>query len=126
MCDGWFGLASGRDVILEQFHVRTSALGFLEGRPEVIRAEVLRSLPKEVSERYGQTGFLLREPPSGPLPMYTFFADLHCYQPVQPGADCSHLVICWFADSLPDSIRSAVAAQLEALDWEKYAKDGTY
>jgi hypothetical protein len=126
MRDGWFTLASGRDVTLQQFHARASALEFLEGSPELIRAEVLRKLPMEVSERYGHTGFLLREPPPGPLPPYTFFADLHCYEPVHAGADCSHLVVCWFGESLPESIRGAVASQLETLNWERYAKDGHY
>lgn len=126
MSDGWFKLASGRDVLLEQFHVQSSALGFLEGSPERIRAEVLRNLPAEVSKRYGNTGLLLREPAAGPLPAYAFFADLHSYEPVQPGADCSHLVVCWFGDSLPESVRGVVASQLETLDWNKYAKDGQY
>src|SRR5258707_10247082 len=99
MRDGWFKLASGRDVLLQQFHVRASALEFLEGSPERIRAEVLRKLPAEVGNRYGNTGSLLHEPTEGPLPAYTFFADLHSYEPIQPGADCSHLVVCWFGDS---------------------------
>lgn len=76
MRDGWFKLTSGRDVLLHQFHARSSELEFLEGRPDLIRAEVLRKMPKQVSERYGHTGFLLREPPPGRLPAYTFFADL--------------------------------------------------
>lgn len=126
MMDGWFNLASGRHVTLQQFHIRVSTIEFLEGSPERIRTEVLRSLPTEVSRRYGNTGLLLCEPIAGPLPAYTFFASLHSYEPIQPNADCSHLVICWFGDSLPESVRSAVASQLEALEWDSYAKDGWF
>jgi len=120
MRDGWFKLASGRDVMLQQFHIRATALEFLEGSPDRIRAEVLRKLPAEVSARYGRTGFLLRERPPGPLPAYAFFAELHSYEPIQPGADCSALVVCWFGDRLPESVRSSVNSQLETLDWDRY------
>jgi len=101
-------------------------LEFLEGSSERIRVEVLRRLPEEVTKRFGHTGFLLREPPPGLLPAYTFFADLQSCEPVLPGADCSHLVVCWFGGSLPESVRSVVASQLETLDWDRYAKDGQY
>lgn len=123
MRDGWFKLASGREVMLKQFHIQVSTLGFLAGSPERIYTEVLRRLPVEVSKRYGDTGLLLHEPATGPLPTYTFFADLQSYQSVQPGADCSCLVICWFGDSLPENVQNVVASQLETLDWDKYAKD---
>jgi hypothetical protein len=124
MRDGWFKLASGRDVFLEQFHVRKSALEFLEGSPDTIRAEVLRRLPQQVRASFGFTGLLLHEPPCGSLPAYTFFASLVSNEPVHPGADFSRLVLCWFGDSLPESVRGSVASQLETLEWDRYAKDG--
>jgi hypothetical protein len=126
MGDGWFKLNSGRSVLLQQFHVRATALEILEGSADWIRTEVLRKLPVEVSKRYGNTGLLLRAPAAGPLPGYTFFADLYSYEPIQPGFECSRLVVCWFGDNLPESVRSAVASQLETLDWNIYAKDGRY
>ncbi len=126
MYDGSFILASGREVLLEQFHVRVSELGFLEGSPDAIRHEVIRRLPEEVSDLFGYTGFLLHEPPPGRLPAYTFFADLHSLEPIHAGADGSDLVVCWFGHSLPESIRSVVASELEGVDWDSYAKDVYY
>jgi hypothetical protein len=126
MHDNWFRLASGRDVSLEQFHVRVSERGFLMGSPERIRAEVLGRLPKEAAQRYGSMGFLLREPPPGRLPAYTFFAELVSLRPLSPSSDCSALVLCWFGNTLAQSIRALIGSELETLDWEKHAKDANY
>src|SRR5687768_6009711 len=121
-----FTTSSGRKVYFEQLHIRRSSLGFLEGSAAAIRTEVLRRLPAEVTRTFGQTGLLLREPPDGPLPAFTFFVQLHSYTPVKPGADCSSLVVVWFADALPDCLPAELAAQLQGIQWETYAKDGDY
>ena len=125
MHDASFKLPSGRDVSLQQLHIRVSELGFLVGSPARIRAEVLHSLPAEITRRYGP-GFLLREPPPGRLPAYTFFAELVSHQPLSPGADCSRLVVCWFGNMLPQSIRAAIDSELQSLEWEKHASDFSY
>jgi hypothetical protein len=122
MHDGWFKLASGRTVSLQQFHIRVSEQGFLLGSAERIRAEVLSSLRGE----YGLSNALvLREPPPGRLPAYTFIAEFSGER-LSPGADCSGLFVCWFGTSLPESIRAFVGSQLEMLDWEKHARDHSY
>jgi hypothetical protein len=126
MSDQSFTTSSGRKVYFEQLRIRASALGFLEGSAASIRSEVLRSLPEEVSRTYGQTGLLLREPPAGPLPAFTFFVQLASYTPVVPGADCSSLVVVWFADALPDCLPAELGTQLQGIEWERYAKDGNY
>ena len=118
--------SSGRKVYFEQLHIRSSTLGFLEGRAEAIRTEVIRRLPDEIARTYGCTGLLLREPAAGPLPSYTFFVELHSHSPVKPGADCSSLVVVWFSDSLPESLSSELMKELEGIEWERYAKDGYY
>src|ERR1035438_4503125 len=118
-----FTTASGRKVYFQQLHIRTSSLGFLEGSAATIRSEVLRRLPDEIKRTFGQTGLLLREPPAGPLPTFTFLVDLLSYKPVEPGFDCSALVVVWFADALPDSLPTELVRQIEGIEGEKYARD---
>ena len=126
MSDQSFTTSSGRKVYFEQLLIRSSTLGFLEGSAASIRAEILRRLPDEVTRIYGQTGLLLRDPPDGPLPAFTFFVQLHSYTPVKLGADCSSLVIVWFADALPDCLPAELVTQLQGIEWERHAKDGNY
>lgn len=121
-----FITSSGRKVYFEQLHIRTSSLGFLEGSAAAIRTEVVRRLPTEIARTFGQTGLLLRQPPDGPLPTFTFFVQLHSYTPVKPGADCSSLVVVWFADALPDCLPAELTTQLHGIEWETHAKDGNY
>ncbi len=125
MSDGVFKLASGRDVYLEQFHIHTSALGYLLGKPTL--KDALRKLPATVSQIFGcDRPMFVHKPPSGSLPFYTFYAYLHSSEPLHPEADCSELVVCWFGNKLPESVRSCIATQLKTLDWDKHAKDAYF
>jgi hypothetical protein len=122
-----FTTRSGKKVHLRQLHIRVSTLGFLEGRPEMIRSVVLGRLPGEIVKTYGQyTGFLVLDPLDGPLPEYTFLASLGSYAPIQPEADFSSMVIVWFANTLPANLPEHLQAQLNDVDWERYAMDGEY
>jgi len=121
-----FTSSSGRKLFFEQLHIELSGLGFLEGKPELIRAEVLRMIPGRISRKYGNTGLLLREPPAGQLPRFTFFAQLHSHAPIKPGFDCSSMVVVWFAEALPGHLATELAAQINGIDWERHAKDGNY
>jgi hypothetical protein len=120
-----FTTASGRKVYFEQLHIRRSSLCFLAGSAETIRSEVLRRLPDEAECKFGQSGLLLREPPAGRLPIFTFLAELDG-SPIKPGFDCSSLVVVWFADALPDSLSAELTRQIEGIEWEKYARDNLY
>jgi hypothetical protein len=124
MSDGLFKLASGRDVNLEEFHVQITGLGYLQGRPSL--QDVLRELPANVSRIFGtDRPLLVHEPPPGPLPSYTLYAWLNS-SPLHPEADCSILIVCWFDNNLPESVRSCVASQLATLDWDSHAKDAYF
>ena len=124
MSNGLFKLVSGREVNLEEFHVHISALGYLLGTPNL--KDALSKLSHNVSQIFGgDRALFVREPSSGPFPTYTFYAFL-CSEPLHPEADCSELVVCWFGNSLPESVRSCIALQLETLDWDKYAKDAYF
>jgi hypothetical protein len=125
MDDGLFTLTSGRDVNLDEFHVHESARGYLQGKPNL--QDALRELPANVSRIFGDNrAVLAREPPPGPLPFYTFYAHLHSSEPLHPEADFSELIICWFDNNLPESVRSCVASQLTTLDWDGHAKDAYF
>ncbi len=110
MSDGLFKLASGRDVNLDEFHAHESARGYLQGKPNF--EDALRELPANVSRIFGDDGALwVNEPPPGPLPFYTFYAHLRSPEPLHPEADYSELIVCWFGNNLPESVRSCVAPQ---------------
>jgi hypothetical protein len=125
MSDGLFTLASGRDVNLDEFHVHESARGYLQGRPSL--QDALHDLRYNVSRIFGDDrALLVREPPPGPLPFYTFYTHVHSPEHLNPEADCSELIICWFHNNLPESVRSCVASQLTTLDWDSHAKDAYF
>ena len=125
MSDGLFKLASGRDVNLDEFYVHESARGYLQGKPNL--EDALRELPANVSRIFGDDrALLVRRPPPGPLPFYTFYAYLRSSEPLHPEADCSGLIVCWFGNNLPESVRSCIASQLETLDWDRHAKDAYF
>lgn len=124
MADTCFTLSSRRQVTFRQFHVRVSTLKYLLGAPDLVRSEVLRELPREVAQRYGRTGLLLKAPPEGELPPLTCF--LHLESDPIKGADFSSLVVVWFAESLPSNVQSCIVSQIATIDWELFAKDAHF
>ncbi|MGH9685159.1 MAG: hypothetical protein ACRD4S_16290 [Candidatus Acidiferrales bacterium] len=47
-----FRLDSGREVRLEECHIERSALGWIEGSTEIIRADVIETLPKRLRKHF--------------------------------------------------------------------------
>lgn len=121
-----FTTGCGRLVHLERLDIRTTTLGIFEGSAETIRAEVLLRIPDEVSSGYGHTGLLLHEPPPGPLPKYTYFTQLQSYVALGPEGDFSSLVVVWFAETLPVDLQAELEAQVQRVEWARWAKDGVY
>ena len=127
MPDGSYQLKSGRKVQLWQLHTQLSTMEHYEGRPELIRKDVLDRLPKLVTRLFRpKSTFVLCSEPPCPLPRFLFLAELVSYQPVRPEFDCSDLVVVWFADTLPTNLDGYVAEQVHAVDWDKYASDGNW
>jgi hypothetical protein len=126
MADPRYTTGCGRQVYLERLDIRTTTLGILEGSAETIRAEVLQRIPDEVGSGYGQTGMLLHEPPLGALPAFTYFMQLHSYDPLAPEGDFSSLVAVWFADALPANLQAELVAQVRRIKWDEHAVDGVY
>jgi hypothetical protein len=118
-------LFSGRKVKLEVFHMQTLDLGWLFGTPELIRRDVLKKMHNQVSPLFGNSGVLMREPPPGPLPLFTCIAALES-APLQAEAHVSSLGVCCFTDSLPNDLRSHIVSHIEDVDWDRFAKDGMY
>ena len=116
---------SGRQVEVEEFRARYSAKGVLAGTEEGIRLRLIRRLPEDVSRTFGTNALLLREPPVGKLPIYTFFLYL-VSDPIKSDANFSELVIVWFAQDLPTDLPTECANQLKGVKWEKLAQDGCY
>ena len=67
------------------------------------------------------------EPAPYRLPRYVLMADFESFTPVkQKDADCSSLVICWFANDLGAASDERIQAQIKSVDWEAHAQDGEY
>ena len=123
----YFSLKSGRKVSLQQILMRSSTLGVLEGNPTFIRQHKLKNARKEAEGIFGAgCGFLLLEPPEGPLPAYQIYVELLSYTPVRPGADCSGLICCWFEDAIPKDPEAYVISRTQDVIWEKHALDASY
>ena len=116
---------SGRNGSVEEFRARYSAKNVLAGTMEGIRLRLIRRLPEEVAKSFGTKALLLREPPVGKLPVYTFYLHL-VSDPIKPGPDShySDLVIVWFANDLPKDLPAEINAQLKGVRWDKLAQDG--
>jgi hypothetical protein len=120
-------LKSGRKVAMQQFILRQSTLGILEGNPSIIRSHVLKNSKDEAERIFGPgAGFLLIEPADGHLPMYQIFVDLLSYTPINDDFDCSALICSWFDDATPDYIEEYIKKSIQGIDWEDHAKDANY
>jgi len=128
----WFTTASGRRVILEEFLIERFALGVLEGRPEIIRRRKLEQLPEHIRKRFpGRVGQLILAPPPAidlMVPEWVLAASLHSFDPVATGTDaqCSGLVVVWFAQELPTDLPAMLTYVLGGVKWEAHAVDGWY
>lgn len=128
----WFATASGRRVLLEQFHLERFTLGVLEGKPEVIRRIKLERLPERLRRQFpGNVGQLILAPPPAidvMVPEWLLIAALHSLDPVanNTDADCSSLVVAWFSQSLPDDLPGMLRYVLGGVKWEAHAVDGWY
>jgi hypothetical protein len=129
MDDRWFQTSSGRRVILSAAHVQTFSRGILMGRPDLIRSRVLARLPDDVRRIFpGQSGIFVA--PCGgeadEYPRWVVACEFDCPEPVGPDADCSSLIVAWFADDLTWSVPDFVSARIGDVDWERHATDGYY
>jgi hypothetical protein len=128
----WFATASGRRVLLEQFLIERFALGVLEGRPEITRRRKLEELPERIRKRMpGRVGQLILAPPPAidlMVPEWVLAASLHSYEPVATNTDaeCSGLVVVWFAQNLPNDLPAMLRYVFGGVKWEAHAVDGWY
>lgn len=121
-----FKLRSGRAVRIQQIYIQLSLLGFLERNPERIRNIILQELPQRARKAVPSWGgIVIRDPPPGPLPLFTVFVDLES-EPVRSRSHCSSLVVVWFTDTFPRNLYDHIKSQIEGVDWDQYAKDGDY
>lgn len=124
----WFRTSSGRSVHISAVHVQTFDRGYLEGRAELIRSQVLAGLPDEVRRIFRGQGILVSpcEGRAHEYPQWIVVCEFDCSEPVRPEADCSSLIVVWFANDLRWSIPEFVSARIGEIDWERHAVDGWY
>jgi hypothetical protein len=129
MDEQWFRTSSGRSVHVSAVHVELFDRGYFEGRPEVIRSQVLASLPDRVRRLFpDEEGILVSacEGPANEYPPWVVVSEFDCDAPVGPHAECSSLTVVWFAEGLSWSIPKFISARIGAVDWEAHAVDGYY
>jgi hypothetical protein len=123
-----YRLDCGRTVYVEGCYVSPSAVGYLAGSKDAIRADVIKRLPERVREQFpGIGGVYVKPVPEGELPPYTIMAALDCHQPVSdPAADFSSLVVGWLSDDIETSLPEMIEREIRAVEWDRCAMDGKY
>jgi hypothetical protein len=119
-----FVLDSGREVSLLECHIERSALGWLCGRMDEIRADVIRDLPERVQRRFPERHFFINPIPNGDLLVYLFMVSLSSSTVgTDLGSDSSRLVVCWFANHIDANLVELIGRGIRCVDWEKYAEN---
>jgi hypothetical protein len=123
-----YRLDCGRTVYGEGCYVSPSAVGYLAGSKDAIRADLIKWLPERAREQFpGSGGVLIKRVPEGKLPAFTFMVALICYQPVSdPGSDFSSLVVCWLGDDIETSLPELIGREVHVVEWDKHAVDGNF
>jgi hypothetical protein len=122
-----YRLDCGREVNVEGFYIGPSTLGYLEGSKEYIRDEIIDRLPERVRQQFpGISGIFVKPVPEGELPVYAFMVDLVCYEPVRdPSEIMSMLTVCWLDDDIEASLPELIDREICAVQWDRYAVDGS-
>ncbi|WP_296455140.1 hypothetical protein [Rubinisphaera sp.] len=129
MDERWFQTSSGRHVHLTGVHIRSFDHGYLEGRADLIRKQVLARLPDDAVRYFpGHAGIYVShcEGADDAYPRMVVICEFHCSKPIEDDADCSTLIVVWFADNLNFTIPEFISARIENIEWEQYAVDGWY
>lgn len=122
----YISLTSGCEVSIEQLHIELSTLGVLEGDFETIRDHVLERVPERAKKLFGSDiGLCVFPPMPGELPTYLLFVSLISFKPVREGA-FSHLVSCWFVETLPVDLVNHLTESVRTLHWDRLAVDGDF
>jgi len=121
-----FKLDSGRQIEIEEFFLRSTATGCIEGSPGSISKHVLEHLPKVIRTLFWDTkATLILKPAQEFLPAYTFIAHLQCMDCV-PNGDSgyySRLLVAWFHDDIRATPVRIAHRSLKKLDWDQHAEN---
>ena len=119
-----FKLDSGRKVSLQECYLSRSAIGFLEGREDVIRPVIIKHLPERIRAQFPNRAYVVKRIPEGALPPY--FLMVSCDSTPVGSDSNSHgstLVICWLLDDLGGSLSEVIAQGVRAVDWDAHAEN---
>ena len=123
-----FRLDSGREVRLEECCIARSGLGWIEGSKDLIRADLIETLPSRIRKKFpgDYYGLLVKPIPEGDLPLYTFMVSLHCQEivGVDPESDFSSLIVCWLGNTIETNLYELIAREIRSVDWDKFAVNG--
>jgi hypothetical protein len=121
-----FLLDNGREVFLLECNIERSALGWLCGKMDEIRAEVIKELPARIRRRFPYANAVFIKPvPEGDLPVYVFMVSLESHETVgkDPENISSRLVVCWFSNHIETNLADFIVREIRSVDWDKYAEN---
>lgn len=99
------------------------------GNASLIRQHVLSRMPDAVRGVFPGGDGVFVGPCDGPADRYpslVYYCEFTCFQPLAPEADCSSLIVVWFAEDMLRPIPEFVASWIGEVDWERHAVDGVY
>jgi hypothetical protein len=123
---GTYTLTSGRTVFLSRLLLGSTYAGQLEGTLETASYYIRRSLAERIAEvmQPGKPLVVVGNDTSV-LPSFQWIAEFHSQRAVHTDDPdySSQLFVCWFTDDIPDTLHSAIADVLAAVNWEAQATD---
>jgi len=92
--------------------------GFLAGRKETIRNEVIEQLSGRARTLFpGNYGLLITPVPGGELPTCLFMIAVACDQPASdPSSDLSSLIICRLGNDIETSLPELIRREICCID----------
>jgi hypothetical protein len=100
-------------VYVEGCYVSPSAVGYLAGSKDAIRADLIKRLPERAREQFPGSGGILVKPVPEELPRYLIMVLLVCQKPVSdPHSDRSTLTVCWLTDDIETPLPELISREI--------------
>ena len=117
-------LSSGHEIDLMQLSMRWTYRGLLAGTLEWASEVIRQKLPEEVAEQMSPgEPLVILDDGSPALPGFIWMAEFVSEDCVREDDDLgSRLFVCWFSNSISDTLHTDIQGILEAADWPKNAR----
>ncbi|EEF62926.1 hypothetical protein [Pedosphaera parvula] len=115
-----FKHSSGRNLLLQEFHVRNFMRYTLEGHAVYLSN---KSLVENIRLDYkgDDVGIVLLNRPRMDGYVILCLADLECHDEKPEDADFYRLIVGWFDTTFPNNVHQQIASNVTFVDWEQHA-----